>query len=476
MLNLNPFKKLGALALLCAISVGCGADGRPAPEWSDAEDDARLSSYESVFAGAPDNRTLPTEGKADAVYPAKFSDLLREQSPVRNQASRGVCSIFSTVALMEHLYIKAGVATPDFSEQYLQWSVKNEVGSFPHSGGSSADANLRAISRFGIVEEAAWPYESYGWTSANDPECKDDDEAENQPTKCYTNGEPPAGARMAQKVKLPAGRYVSTRDLKDRLFRKKTGVIVGLDFFYQAWNHRLSKLPVNAESFRQGIVLSPNDDDVTESHKQRAGHSILIVGWDDTVELPIVDKDGKPVLGADGKARTEKGFWIFKNSWGTTRFGVTNPNGAGYGYLSMRYVDDYGSAYTSDVPTVTPPPPPPPTGRRFEARPAAGIPDGDRAGITSDITATGTGKAGRVTVTVDITHPYVGDLVLQLTHGGKTATLLDQQGGSDDDLKKTFTLADFQDTDGAGTWTLKVADVAAQDVGTLNLWSVQLGD
>ncbi len=474
MLNPNPFKKLGALALFGAVSIGCGADpSHPAPE-SD-EDDAPLSSYDSVFAGAPDNRTLPTEGKADAVYPAKFTDLLAEQSPVRNQASRGVCSIFSTVGLMEHLYIKAGVATPDFSEQYLQWSAKVEVGSFPHTGGSSADANLRAISRFGIPEESAWPYESYPWTSANDPECKDDHDAENLPTKCYTNGEPPAAARMAQKFKLPAGRYVSTRDLKDRLFRKKTGVIVGLDFFYQAWNHRLSKLPVNAEAFRQGIVLAPNDEDVTESHKQRAGHSILIVGWDDTVEFPMVDKDGKPVLDADGMPRTEKGFWIFKNSWGTTRFGVTHPSGAGYGYLSMRYVDDYGSAYTSDVPTVTPPTPPPATGDRFEARPAAGIPDGNRTGITSDVTATGTGKSGRVTVTVDITHPYAGDLVLKLTHGGKTVTLQDQQGGADDDLKKTFTVTDFQDADRAGPWTLTVADVAAQDVGTLNLWSVQLG-
>ena len=473
MLNLNPFKNLGALALLGAVSLGCGADGRPSPG-AEGDDDAPLSSYESVFSGAPDNRTLPTEGKADAVYPAKFSDLVREQSPVRSQASRGVCSIFSTVGLMEHLYIKAGVATPDFSEQYLQWSAKNEVGSFPHSGGSSADANLRAISRFGIPEESAWPYESFPWTSANDPECKDDD-ADGQPTKCYTNGEPPASARTAQKFKLPAGRYVSTRDLKDRLFRKKTAVIVGLDFFYQSWNHRRSTLPVVDESFRQGIVLAPNDADVTESHKHRAGHSILIVGWDDALEVPIVDKDGKPVPGTDGKPRTEKGFWIFKNSWGTARFGVTNPYGAGYGYLSMRYVDDYGSAYTSDVPTVTPPPPPPSAGDRFEARPAAGIPDGSRTGITSDVTATGTGKAGRVTVTVDITHPYVGDLVVRIRHGGRAVTLQDQQGGSDDDLKKSFTIGDFADLDRAGTWTLEVADVAAQDVGTLNAWSVQIG-
>jgi len=38
-----------------------------------------------------------------------------------------------------------------------------------------------------------------------------------------------------------------------------------------------------------------NDDDVEASHKQRAGHSIIIVGWDDELEVPVVDKDGKQV-------------------------------------------------------------------------------------------------------------------------------------------------------------------------------------
>ncbi len=91
------------------------------------------------------------------------------QSPVKSQGSRGVCSIFSTVALMEHLYLKEGtLADPDFSEQYLQWSAKFEVGSFPNTSGSNANSNLRAINRFGIVDEQAWPYESQPWKSGDD--------------------------------------------------------------------------------------------------------------------------------------------------------------------------------------------------------------------------------------------------------------------------------------------------------------------
>ena len=48
----------------------------------------------------------------------------------------------------------------------------------------------------------------------------------------------------------------------------------------------------------------------------------------------------------------QKGFYIFKNSWGTSRFGVNNPNGAGYGYIQYKYVEQYGSAYTTTVPAL----------------------------------------------------------------------------------------------------------------------------
>jgi hypothetical protein len=54
----------------------------------------------------------------------------------------------------------------------------------------------------------------------------------------------------------------------------------------------------------------------------------------------------------------EKGFYIFKNSWGTNIFGVTNPYGAGYGYIAQRYITDFGTAYVTSVPDGPPPPPP----------------------------------------------------------------------------------------------------------------------
>jgi C1A family cysteine protease len=325
-----------------------------------AEEDAPLSSYDSVFKGAPANDSLPViDFKADAIA-AKNTELLQWQSPVRNQARRGVCTIFSTIGLMEHLYLKAGLAMPDFSEQYLQWSVKKQYGSFANSEGSNNSDNVNAITKYGIPEESLWAYNPNPWTATDDPECASTGaEGESLPTKCWTQGEPPAAALAAKQYKLPQGSYLSTRSIKSHMSKNHTAVVVGIDFFYQAWNHRLSTLTVSDADFRQGIVRNPNAKDVTESHKERAGHGILLVGWDDNLSFPSLDDKGQPVKDAAGNVVMQKGFYIFKNSWGTTRFGVDNAYGPGYGYIQYKYIDTYASAYVDTVPSLSTPNPTP---------------------------------------------------------------------------------------------------------------------
>jgi hypothetical protein len=454
---------------LLLLAAAC-ADPGPRGDVDVGDDEAPLGSYEGVVGGAPPNHMLPDDNKADAVYPKKHSELVAVQSPVKSQGSRGVCSIFATAALMESLYIKAGIPDPDFSEQFLQWSVKNEVGAWRNTSGSNAAENLDAINRFGIPVEADWVYEPKPWNETNNPACKG--EEREMPVVCHTNGDPPEAAMEAERFFLPRGRWLNTNSIKAHITTKKTGVQVGMDFFYQSWNHRKSTLPINSEYWNQGYVLFPNDKDVEESHKQRAGHSIVIIGWDDDLEVPVVDAEGKQILLANGQPKKEKGFYIFKNSWGTSGFGINNPHGAGYGYLSMKYVDWYGSAYVSDVPRVTPPPAG--GGDQFELAPATSIPDRAPGGIASTISVPAGAAVGTITVTVDISHTYSGDLTLTLSHGGQTVTLQAGQGGSDDDIKKSFTVTDFAGQSRAGDWTLTVADTVAEDVGVLNKWSIAL--
>ena len=107
---------------------------------------------------------------------------------------------------------------------------------------------------------------------------------------------------------------------------------------------------------------------------------------------------------------------------------------------------------------------------------------GFRAGLTRTLTCASEGDVGQVEVRVEITHTYVGDLSVSLVSpAGTTVVLHDRAGGSEDNLIKTFTatqvpaLAALAGQPARGTWTLKVADHAGQDVGKLARWSLRIG-
>ena len=458
-----------ALATLPLFVAACASSG----DGPNPYDDDYGVTRGDINAGAPANDSLPDDNKADAMYPATFQLPKVEQSVVKSQGSRGVCSIFAATAVLENLYLKAGMPTADvdFSEQYMQWSVKNQIGAFKNSEGSNVDNNLDAVVQFGAIKEAAWPYETQPWSSANDPACMGNEEGE--PTKCYTNGEPPASALSAPKFKIPGSRWINTNSIKAHLTTNKTGVGVGMTFFYQSWNHRLSTIPVDSDMWRKGQVSYPNETDKTESAKQRAGHAIEIIGWDDNLEIPMRGADGKPVLDTNGQPKKEKGFWLFKNSWGTASFGVDHPYGPGYGWLSYRYVQEYGSAVVGDVPSLEMPPPPMGMMHSYSAMPSAAIPDNSTTGASSTINVTDSGSITSVKVTTDITHSYRGDLKVTLTHGTTSKVIFDRTGGSADDLKQSFDVAGFSGSLSGG-WTLKVEDTASQDTGTFNSWKLDV--
>lgn len=116
-----------------------------------------------------------------------------------------------------------------------------------------------------------------------------------------------------------------------------------------------------------------------------------------------------------------------------------------------------------------------------EAAPGLAIPDNVPAGVSSSVTIGQAGTAKGVKVSVDITHTFIGDLRVELVApSGQQALLHDQSGGSADNLIRTFdsvsspALAALIGQTTQGDWTLRVKDLAAQDVGKLNLWSLDL--
>lgn len=114
--------------------------------------------------------------------------------------------------------------------------------------------------------------------------------------------------------------------------------------------------------------------------------------------------------------------------------------------------------------------------KTYASQDGVAIPDNDNAGIASTIEVPDERMVGTLTVHVDITHSYVGDLVVELQHGDRVVTLQNQQGGSARNLVQDFTLADFRGAGAKGSWTLLVSDRAAADTGTLNGWSLTIGD
>jgi len=463
-----------------------------------SEEEAGLDDLAVLLDGVPDPDKLPDEPKSDAIYPKKF-DLVALQSPVRSQASRGVCSIFSTVALMEHLYIKEGkLLTPDFSEHFLQWSVKAELGAYTNTEGSNADRNIEALQRHGTVDESAAPYQTVRWGVSNDARCT----GKEQPLACYTNGEPSDTAKAAKRYKLPAGRWVSNKrqSIKAFMTQNKQAVVAGMTFFYQSWNHRGSSLPVNGDYTRKGYILAPNAKDIETAKEKPAGHSILIVGWDDDLAVPMVDETGTVMTDADGKPKTEKGFFLIKNSWGTGTFGVDNPFGAGYGWLSMKYVETYANVYGADVPRVdlgaescdddkdnnynrlvdcediescgsniacqT-------TDHSFESKPNKFIPDNSAAGLVSEIDVGLPGVTTDVWVEVDIAHTFIRDLKLTLKlPSGREVVLYDRVDTAGRNMKRRFLLSSLVGEAAQGKWKLTVSDNSAGDTGKLNRWAV----
>ena len=115
--------------------------------------------------------------------------------------------------------------------------------------------------------------------------------------------------------------------------------------------------------------------------------------------------------------------------------------------------------------------------------PGLSIPDNNPSGVTSVMAVSGTGATVTADFNVDInlTHTYIGDLIVRLTSpGGTTVTLHNRSGGSANDLIGNYPgtltpaqpLSNFIGDPIDGDWTMFVSDNAGIDLGTLNSWAI----
>ena len=95
--------------------------------------------------------------------------------------------------------------------------------------------------------------------------------------------------------------------------------------------------------------------------------------------------------------------------------------------------------------------------------------------ISDTITVSDSGTATSVSVAVDITHTYIGDLEIDLiAPDGTTKIVRYRSGGDTHDIDQTYT-PDFEGESIAGTWILRINDnYAADDDGVLNSWTLTI--
>lgn len=266
------------------------------------------------------------------------------QTPVKSQGGRGTCSIFSAAAEVESLLkIRDGVEY-DLSENYLEYLVMSRIKSNP-SEGSDTDWNIPAFQRYGAIHEATWPYETEDWTS-QDLSLEIEQKAQgtcghlsgkNQKA-CLLGHMDPTNDRFARDAAQTA-KKLGTAGLRftglggqnevKQALNNSEPLVLGVRFFYKAWNHRkmeeygLGKRDM--DSWGKGVVSTPTAQDVQISSQHPAGHSIVVVGYDDARRV-----------------------YFFKNSWGTGNFGensdlLGNNTTDGYGTITYDYAHRYGT-------------------------------------------------------------------------------------------------------------------------------------
>ena len=113
--------------------------------------------------------------------------------------------------------------------------------------------------------------------------------------------------------------------------------------------------------------------------------------------------------------------------------------------------------------------------KRFTQTRDVSLPIPDKGAAISDtITISDPGDTSSVSIGVNITHTRIGDLKVDLLAPDGTVLKLHKRvGGNSDNINRTYERV-FDGTGIAGDWVLRVRDMANQDIGTLNGWTLAI--
>ena len=229
-------------------------------------------------------------------------DLKGDLTSVKNQASRGTCTFFSTTALLEATVKKDQNIEVNLSEEYMNYAAKSQ-GYFSNTEGSAVQYNLAAIKAKGLLLERDYSYQP-SWFDKALPCEKYKADGDGVPTECYTHKTPDKSILKkvisAENITF-TGAQKNTNDIIRFLAEEKRPLTLSLPVNFKGWPDTGDVF--HNESLRQECLL-PNSE--------CGGHSVLLTGYD-----------------------LDKKVFFFKNSWGES-WGKN-----GFGTLTFESLDLY---------------------------------------------------------------------------------------------------------------------------------------
>lgn len=323
--------------------------------------------------------------------PSKNSihELIGLQTSVKSQGSRGTCTMFSAIGIVEHLLIRKQGFLPvelDLSEQWMEYIIMKDKS----TEGSTTSKNMRAILDLGVVYEKTWPYSRKKWPSLEDdyPQVDMAQRAcghlvvlPKYLKSCLLGQRDPRLFTMTDyEIAQIDADFIPIRKesifLRDTLVndlypRKKTykssnlnkikqwlndnkSVIMGMKLYYGSWNSKKTETfeiqERDKSKWYAGIVGYPElgTRDRQISGVEGGGHSVILVGYDDDV----VVKTRMQMEDGAWKEFEYKGVYYFKNSWGVRGFGkkfkLDGVSYPGYGMITQKYAHDFGRFFYID--------------------------------------------------------------------------------------------------------------------------------
>ncbi len=315
--------------------------------------------------------------------------LIGLQTAVKSQGSRGTCTMFTAIGMVEHLLIRKQGFLPvelDLSEQWMEYIIMKDK----LTEGSSTSKNMRAILDMGVVYEKTWPYSRKKWPSLDEdfpqiniakktcghlvvlPKYLKSCLLGQRDPRLFTMSDYDIAQIDPDFIPIRKESIYLRDTLVSNLFKRKKSyksrdlnkikqwlndgksVIMGTKLYYGSWN---SKKTITHEiqerdksKWYAGIVGYPEigTRDRRISSVKGGGHSMILVGYDDDVivETKMQMEDGS------WKEFEYKGVYYFKNSWGVKGFGkkfkLDGVSYPGYGMITQKYAHEFGRFFYID--------------------------------------------------------------------------------------------------------------------------------